>query len=314
MSRVCVLLAILISARALADPLRLRLATPAPEGSSYARELHSFSREVESSTNGHVDAKWYMGGIAGDELAQIDRMQRGQLDGAGLAIGCEKLAPSLRAIRVVGLVRSRDEASLVIRHLKPRIDQEMAHAGFVPLGLGTLGDVVAITRTPVRTLADLKKLRMWVWDKDEVQLKLLRAMGFQLVPLPLDAGGPAYDEGRIDGFFVVPSVALAFQWSARARYFLDFSLGEIAACFVMSQRSLDARARRRAARPAARAPGAETLDGGPDHGGPVSRGSARGPRAARREHGARRAAQPGARLARRLSRRAPLARPVAGPR
>jgi TRAP-type C4-dicarboxylate transport system substrate-binding protein len=33
---------------------------------------------------------------------------------------------------------------------------------------------------------------------------------------------------------------LAFQWSARGRYFLDFPLGQIAACFVMSQRSLDA--------------------------------------------------------------------------
>jgi TRAP-type C4-dicarboxylate transport system substrate-binding protein len=240
MSRVWVLLAILTSAGAHADPLRLRLATPAPEGSSYARELHSFSRELSSSTDGHVDAKWYMGGIAGDELAQIDRMQRGQLDGAGLALGCERLAPSLRAIRVVGLVRSRDEASVILRRLKPRIDEEMARAGFVALGIGTLGDVIAITRTPVRTLADLKKLRMWVWDKDEIQVRLLRAMGFQPVPLALDAGGAAYDEGRIDGFFAVPSAALAFQWSARARYFLDFSVGEIAACFVMSQRSLDA--------------------------------------------------------------------------
>lgn len=240
MRRACVLILLLSSAGASAEPLRLRLATPAPEGSSFARELHGFSREVLAKTDGHVEAKWYMGGIAGDELEQIDRMRRGQLDGAGLAIGCERLAPSLRAVRVVGLVRSRDEASLVIRHLKPRIDEEMARAGFVALGLGTLGEVVAVTRTPVHNLADLKRLRLWVWDKDEVQLRLLRAMGFQPVPLALDAGGPAYDDGRIDGFLAVPTVALAFQWSARARYFLDFPLDEISACLVISQRSFDA--------------------------------------------------------------------------
>lgn len=240
MRRAWVLLALVSSATATADPVRLRLSTPAPEGSAYARELHSFSREVLSATEGHVDTKWYMGAITGDELMQIARMRRGQLDGAGLAIGCEQLAPSLRAVRVVGLVRSRDEARFVISRLKPQIDREMAGAGFVALGLGTLGSVVAITRTPVRTLSDIKKLRLWVWDKDEVQVRMLRAIGFHPVPLPLEEGGPAYDDGRIDGFLAVPSVALVFQWSARARYFLDFPLGQISACFVVSQRSLDA--------------------------------------------------------------------------
>jgi TRAP-type C4-dicarboxylate transport system substrate-binding protein len=112
----------MMSGAALADPMRLRLATPAPEGSAYARELHSFSREVLAGTSGHVEPKWYMDGIAGDELTQIERMRRGQLDGAGLAFGCERLAPSLLAVRIVGFVRSRDEASFVLRNLKARID------------------------------------------------------------------------------------------------------------------------------------------------------------------------------------------------
>ncbi len=240
MGRVAALLVLLASGSASADSMRLRLATPAPEGSSYARELHSFSRDVASGTDGHVDAKWYMGGIAGDEWTQIERMQRGQLDGAGLAFGCERLAPSLLAVRVVGLVRSRDEASFVIRSSKSRIDREMAHAGFVVLGMGTLGSIVAMTRTPVRTMADLKKQRLWVWDKDEIQVRLLRAMGMHPVPQSIDWAGAAYDEGRIDGFLAVPGAALAFQWSARAHYFLDFPLGPMSACFVMSQRSLDA--------------------------------------------------------------------------
>jgi TRAP-type C4-dicarboxylate transport system substrate-binding protein len=240
MSRACVLLALLASGTARADPVRLRLSTPAPEGSAYARELHSFSRQVMSETNGHVDAKWYMGGITGDEQTQIERMLRGQLDGAGLALGCEKLAPSLLAVRVVGLVRSRAEASLVIRRLKLRIDQEMARSGFVGLGLSTLGSVVVMTRTPVRTYADLKKVRLWVWDKDEIQLRLLRAMGLQPVPLSVYSAGAAYDDGRIDGFLAVPGAALALQWSARTRYFLSFPLGQMSACFVVSQRTFDA--------------------------------------------------------------------------
>ena len=240
MVRGCVLIALLVSASALADPMRLRLATPAPEGTAYARELHSFSRDVLAGTHGHVEPKWYMSGIAGDELTQIDRMRRGQLDGAGLAFGCERLAPSLLAVRVTGLVRSRDEASYVMRSSKGRIDQEMARAGFVSLGLGTLGSIIAFTRTPVQTMAELQKVRLWVWDKDEIQIALLRSMGMTPVPMPIDAAGAAYDDGRVDGFLSVPGAALAFQWSARARYFLDFAIGEVSACFVMSQRAFDA--------------------------------------------------------------------------
>jgi TRAP-type C4-dicarboxylate transport system substrate-binding protein len=239
MGRAGVLLALLSWGSASADPVRLRLSTPAPEGTAYARELHSFSREISSRTSGHVDAKWYMGAITGDEQTQIERMQRGQLDGAGLALGCERLAPSLLAIRVVGLVRSRDEANLVMRKLKPRIDQEMSRAGFVGLGLSTLGSIVLMTRTPVRTFAELKKQRLWVWDKDEIQLRLLRTMGLQPVPLPVETAGAAYDEGRLDGFLAVPGAALALQWSARTRYFLTFPLGQMSACFVVSQRSFD---------------------------------------------------------------------------
>jgi TRAP-type C4-dicarboxylate transport system substrate-binding protein len=240
MIRSCALVVLVLAGSAHADPLRLRLATPAPEGSSYARELHSFSRDVAARSDGHIEAKWYMGGIAGDEWTQIDRMRRGQLDGAGLAFGCERLAPSLLAVRVVGLVRSRDEASYVLRSSKRLIDQDMTRAGFVAMGLGTLGSIIAMTRTPVHTMADLKKQRLWVWDKDEIQIRLLRAMGLSPVPMSIDAAGRAYDEGRIDGFLSVPGAALAFQWSARARYFLDFPIGEVSACFVLSQRALDA--------------------------------------------------------------------------
>jgi TRAP-type C4-dicarboxylate transport system substrate-binding protein len=230
----------LMPAVASADPVRLKLSTPAPEGTAYARELHSFSREVKSGTDGELDAKWYMGAITGDELAQIDRMKRGQLDGAGLAIGCESLAPSLHALRVVGLVQSRDEAAFIMHHLQTRAEQEMAHAGFVGLGLGTLGSVFVLSRTPIHNFAELKKIRLWVWDKDVMQAELLRTMGLSPVPLPLEEAGAAYDQGRIDGFLSVPGAALAFQWSTRAKYFLDFPVGQIIACFAMSQRSFDA--------------------------------------------------------------------------
>jgi TRAP-type C4-dicarboxylate transport system substrate-binding protein len=92
-----------------AEPVRLRMAAVAPEGSEWARELHATSREVATATGGEVQIKWYLGGIAGDELAALARVRRGQLDGMGGASFCVRLAPSLRALQVFELgAQSRD--------------------------------------------------------------------------------------------------------------------------------------------------------------------------------------------------------------
>src|SRR5690348_4499292 len=96
LARLCVLgTALLLAATAMGDPVRLRFATVAPQGTGWAREIDAFTRDVATATDGGVQLKWYMGGIAGDEFEVIDRIHKDQLDGAALSIACEKLAPSL---------------------------------------------------------------------------------------------------------------------------------------------------------------------------------------------------------------------------
>src|SRR5690348_8711845 len=80
---------------------RLRLASIAPEGTAWAREIYAFGRDVSTQTSGALQVKWYMGGIAGDDVEMGHRMERGQLEGGGSAGHlCERLSPTLRALRV----------------------------------------------------------------------------------------------------------------------------------------------------------------------------------------------------------------------
>ena len=61
-----------------------------------------------------------------------------------------------------------------------------AHAhGFELLNTVSLGPDVIFTRTPVRDLAALRKLKLWRWDLDEVGIATSREMGLQVVPLPV---------------------------------------------------------------------------------------------------------------------------------
>jgi TRAP-type C4-dicarboxylate transport system substrate-binding protein len=225
---------------AAADPVTLRFATIAPDGSEWARLQRSFAREVEHATEGAVQIRWYFSGIAGGEQDMIDRIRRGQLDGAASGgMMCQRLAPSMRVMRIAGLFQSRDEALHVLGKLRPRLDREFSHSGFANLGEAGMGSDIIFSRTPIRTLDDLRRGRFWVWDLDEVWQRELPAMGIHVLPLPVESAGAAYEDGRSDGFFGITTAALAFQWSARARYFSELRMAYLMGCLVVSNESFD---------------------------------------------------------------------------
>src|SRR5436305_1604458 len=127
-------LILLLASIAQADPQVLRMAAIAPDGTSWARDLKAYARSLETESHGELRMKWYLGGIAGDELTSVERVRKKQLDGVAGAIFCQSLAPSLRATNVPGLFSSRDEALYVLNRMHPIVDEEMRKNGFANLG------------------------------------------------------------------------------------------------------------------------------------------------------------------------------------
>jgi TRAP-type C4-dicarboxylate transport system substrate-binding protein len=64
-------------------------------------------------------------------------------------------------------------------------------------------------------------------------------MGLHMVPAPIDQLSPMYDSGKIDGMFVIPTAALAFQWTTRAKYFIEVRGSMLAGCMAVSQKAYD---------------------------------------------------------------------------
>ncbi len=104
----------------------LRLASAAPDGTAWAREFRALERDVDAHTHGEVKVKWYMDGIAGDELEVPSRMTRGQIDGtASGGAFCQKVSPSMRLTRLQGMFERHEEASFLLSRFRDSIEEEM---------------------------------------------------------------------------------------------------------------------------------------------------------------------------------------------
>ncbi len=238
-SLVAVILA--LTATSHADPVTLRIATIAPQGSAWAREFDNWARDVEAGTDGAVHIKMYYSAIAGDDLTVLERIKRDQLDGAIGSESCTRLAPTLRVTRIFGLFQNRDESSYVLGRIAAKVDAEFLRAGFIHMGEAALGPEMLFTRRPVHDLAELRATTLWIWDADETMALQLEALGVQhLVRTPLDGAARVYDDKRADGLVSMPSAALAFQWSAQASYLENLDLAYRNGCMFFASRAFDA--------------------------------------------------------------------------
>jgi TRAP-type C4-dicarboxylate transport system substrate-binding protein len=239
--RLAFVLLLSLSGVAAADEQTLRLGTIVPEGTGWARELRALQRDVETSTDGALKLKWYMGGMAGDEMEMLERVRRGQLDGivsGGMA--CETMAPSLRVARIPGLLQTWGETSYVLGRLRPTLDDEAQHHGFFYLGEAIVGPSILFTRRPVASLAEMRKVRFWVWDIDQMLRSSLPDLGVEVLPLPIREALGAYEAGRVDGIVAPAAAALGFQWSAATRYYTDVRFGFVVGCMLIANRPFDA--------------------------------------------------------------------------
>ena len=223
-----------------APPVVLKFATIIPDGSAYAREAKAFGRNVEADTQGRVRIRWIFGAVAGDEAQMIERIKRGQLDGAATALGCGWLAPSLRVFRIPGQFQGRQESRQVMARLRQGALEEMRKSGFELIGIEPFGADIVFSNEPIRSLADLKRQRIWVWDQDEVWGAVAPILGVRGVKSPVDGVQKLIDDRAIDILLSLPTAALAYQWSSRFRYYTPLQGSYLQACLIVSNRSFDA--------------------------------------------------------------------------
>lgn len=235
MSRIFALLLFLLPVSALAQTLKI--ATLAPEGSPWLRELRQAGAEVEAATQGRVKLKYYPGGVMGNDATVLRKMRLGQLHG-GMLTGSELsiVYKDAQTYSVPFLFDDLGQVDSVRERMDPVIEQGMAAAGLRTLGMAGVGFAYLMSTREIHSADDLRSAKVWVPQNDLISEITFRTGGVSPVSLPMSDVFTSLQTGQIDTVGNTPSGAILLQWHGRLRYLLDLPLAYVIGYLVINER------------------------------------------------------------------------------
>lgn len=215
----------------------LKIATLAPEGSPWLRELRQAGAEVEAATEGRVKLKYYPGGVMGNDATVLRKMRLGQLQG-GMLTGSELsiLYKDAQTYSLPFLFSDLADVDAVRQRMDAVIEQGLADAGVRVLGMAGVGLAYLMSTQPIRTAEDLRAAKVWVPQNDLISEITFRTGGVSPVSLPLSDVFTSLQTGQIDTVGNTPSGAILLQWHGRLRYLLDIPLAYVIGFLVINER------------------------------------------------------------------------------
>ncbi len=232
------LLVVSFRAAAHAGPTVIKMATLAPEGSSWHRVLLEMGEDWKKVTGGAVVLRIYPGGVVGDEDAMLRKMRLWRLPSASLAgMGLSFLARSFYGLHVPMMYASEEEFDYVRDRLSPMLEKRLEEKGFIVLNWGDAGWVYFFAREPFTRPEEVKAMKLYIGAGDVPLTQLYKEAGFRPVPISIVDILPSLQTGLIDAFNAVPMAALAFQWFALAPNMADLKWAPLTGATIIDKRA-----------------------------------------------------------------------------
>ena len=203
----------------------LKIATLAPDGSSWMQAMREGAQEVERLTEGRVKLRFYPGGVMGNDKSVLRKIRVGQLQGGALAGGgLATLYPDSQIYSLPLLFRSYAEVAYIRQRLDPIIIDGLRRNGFVCLGFGGGGFAYLMSQVPLSRVEQVKHQKVWVPEGDEISRRAMEALGVTPIQLPITDVLTGLQTGLIDTIGTSPAGAIGLQWHTRVRYLTDTPL------------------------------------------------------------------------------------------
>ena len=224
-----------------AEPVKVRLATLAPKGSSYTKHLQALGEEWRKAPGGGVSLTIYPDGTMGSEADMVRRMRLGQLQAGMLTVnGLMEIEPSVAGLQAMPKVfRNLEEVDFIGAKMEPLFNKRLETKGFVILFWSDTGFVRFFSKRPMLTPDDLKKTKLFVSAGRANELEIYRSVGCNPVPLEVADILPGLQTGLIDCVCMPPTFALAIQLDTVAPNMLDMNWVPLVGAVVMTKKTWD---------------------------------------------------------------------------
>jgi TRAP-type C4-dicarboxylate transport system substrate-binding protein len=218
----------------------IKIATVAPDGTAWMREMRAVGEAIKSKTDGRVEIKYYPGGVMGDDATVLRKIKIGQLQGGAFTGGeASIIARDAQVYSLPFLFRNQAEIDQVRAKLDPLLKQQFAKAGFELVGVSGGGFAYLMSTRDIKNRDDLKAAKVWVPQSDKIAELAFKTAGVTPIPLPLSDVYTSLQTGLIDTAANTPAGAIAFQWHTKLKHMVDLPLSYVVGELVIDKKAFD---------------------------------------------------------------------------
>ncbi len=220
-------------------PVRIKLATLAPENSPWHEALADMGVSWSKATAGRVVLTIFPGGSIASESSAITKMSPAidGLQAAALTVtGLGEIDDAFNVFGMPFFFQSDEELAYVQQKLTPLLSRRLEAKGFHLLNWGNAGWVQLFSKMPIRTLDDAKRAKLYTTEGEPRTVQWYTQNGFHAVPLkqgdiPTQLKLPT---GAINAAPSPAYFALALQFYRDAPYMLDLQLVPLTGATVVT--------------------------------------------------------------------------------
>ncbi len=205
---------------------RIKIATLAPEGSTWMRTLRELDKELKKETGGRLSFKFYPGGVSGDEKDVIRKMRIGQVHAAGFTgVGLGELLPESRVLDLPFLFENDQEVEHVYDKLQGYFAEKFEQKDYVLLGWAPVGWVHFFSKKEIVSIDDIRQTKTWMWEGDPLVQTAYKTLNVTPFPLSVTDVLLSLQTGMIETVYASPVAALALQWFTKVKYMSQMPMG-----------------------------------------------------------------------------------------
>ncbi|MGE4072869.1 MAG: TRAP transporter substrate-binding protein DctP [Lysobacterales bacterium] len=223
-----------------AEAASLKIATLAPEGSSWMREMRAAGDAVKTATDGRVELKFFPGGVMGNGETVLRKIKLGQLNGGAFA--ASELTSVNPDVAVYGLpfqFSDLDQVRSVRAKLDPQIKAGFENNGMVAAGITGGGFIYLMSTQPIATQAQMRNTKVWVPEGDAIGRIAFEEAGITPVQLALGDVYTSLQTGLIETVGNTTTGAIAFQWATKLKVMVDLPVSYTVGILALDKKALD---------------------------------------------------------------------------